>query len=192
MLNCLVITGPSGAGKTTVIQTLLKMPVFELSVSYTTRARRPGETHGQHYFFVTREEFEQRVAEDFFLEHTEFSGNLYGTPRRPTEEGKITIFDIEIEGLRFFRERSRRAFFALVKVDRRVIEKRLMRRLYLETEEEIDEEDFKRRMASFDAYEGIESEFEFNSVIDNSGSVEETTALAQKLADDVIAYYGFE
>lgn len=189
MPNSLVVTGPSGSGKTTVIESLLKVPLFELSISYTTRERRPGEVHGKHYFFVSREEFQLKIAEDFFLEHTEFSGNLYGTPKRPLDDGKIVIFDIELEGLRFFKERSPRAFFCLVYVDKRTMEKRLMKRLYMDTDEEVDEEDFKRRMASYEAYEGIENEFEFNKVINNSGSVESVMELAHELADEVIEYY---
>jgi len=189
MANSLVVTGPSGSGKTTIIESLLKIPLFELSVSYTTRERRPGESHGKHYFFVSREDFLLKVAEDFFLEHTEFSGNLYGTPKPPFEDGKIIIFDIELEGLRFFKERSPRAFFCLVHVDKRTMEKRLMKRLYMDTDDEVDEEDFMRRMASYGAYEGIEKEFEFNKVINNSGSVERAMELARELADEVIEYY---
>jgi len=100
-----VITGPSGVGKGTLVARLLERhPQIWLSVSATTRAPRPGEEEGRHYFFLDRGIFERRVAEDGFLEWAEFAGNLYGTPRQPVAEqlaaGRPVLLEIELEGAR--------------------------------------------------------------------------------------------
>ena len=99
----LVISGPSGAGKSTVIRHLMaQMDGLEFSVSATTRAPRPGETDGKDYFFVTRERFDEMVANDELLEHATFVGNSYGTPRSQVEQrmdnGITVILDIEVQG----------------------------------------------------------------------------------------------
>jgi len=76
-----VVSGPSGAGKDTLVDALRdRLPRFRYSVSATTRDPRPGEREGEHYFFVTREAFEARQAAGGFLEWREYNGNLYGTP----------------------------------------------------------------------------------------------------------------
>ena len=99
----IVISGPSGTGKGTVIGRLreLRGDVC-LSVSVTTRAPRPGEVNGRDYFFVTREEFSQKVAEGALLEHAEFVGNCYGTPReyveRKLDQGVSVILEIDVQG----------------------------------------------------------------------------------------------
>ena len=99
----LVISGPSGTGKSTVIRHLMaQMDGLEFSVSATTRAPRPGETDGKDYFFVTRERFDEMVANDELLEHATFVGNSYGTPRSQVEQrmdnGITVILDIEVQG----------------------------------------------------------------------------------------------
>ncbi|ELA42567.1 uncharacterized protein VICG_00319 [Vittaforma corneae ATCC 50505] len=187
----LVITGPSGAGKTTVIEYLLKVPLFELSVSYTTREPRKDEIDGKYYFFISKEEFERKIAENFFVEYVEFNGNYYGTPHKSLEEDKIVILDIELGGLRFFKQRNPRSFFCLIKVDRSTMEKRLLKRVYsnFEGDLQVDEDDFKKRMCSFDLFNEVEQQFEFNKIIDNSKSIENTLRQAQDLADEVIEYY---
>jgi len=100
-----VLTGPSGVGKGTLVKLLLERhPQIWLSVSATTRAPRQGEEEGRSYFFLSREAFEQRVAEGGLLEWAEFAGNLYGTPRQPVEqrlaEGRPVLLEIELEGAR--------------------------------------------------------------------------------------------
>ena len=97
-----VISGPSGTGKGTICAELLKDPFNDFSVSMTTRDPRFGEQEGVHYFFRTREEFEQTIANDGFLEYAEYNGNYYGTPIAPIQrwlyEGKNVILEIEVQG----------------------------------------------------------------------------------------------
>ena len=77
----LVVSGPSGVGKSSVVHALTERVEFHFSVSWTTRDRRPGESDGVDYVFVDRDHFEQGVAQGGFLEWAEYSGHLYGTPR---------------------------------------------------------------------------------------------------------------
>ncbi len=103
-----VVSGPSGVGKGTVIQALSHHVSFHLSVSATTREKRPGEVDGEDYHFVTRDEFEAWVAGGRMLEWAEYAGNLYGTPRQPVVEklqaGHDVILEIEVQGARQVRE----------------------------------------------------------------------------------------
>ncbi|MBM7855735.1 guanylate kinase [Desulfohalotomaculum tongense] len=99
----LVLSGPSGAGKGTVCQALIQdNSSIHLSISVTTRAPRPGEQHGKNYFFISREEFEQMVAQDQLLEWAKVYDNYYGTPRRWVEEklvqGEDVLLEIDIQG----------------------------------------------------------------------------------------------
>jgi len=107
----IVIAGPSGVGKGTVIQRLLsRIPEGPaLSVSVTTRAPRPGEIEGVHYRFVTDQEFDRMIAEGSLLEWAEIVGHRSGTPRRPVEEllaaGRDVILEIDVKGAAQVRER---------------------------------------------------------------------------------------
>lgn len=98
----IVVSGPAGSGKGTVNSQLVASGEFVFSVSATTRAPRPGEVNGVNYHFISREEFERRIAEGGFLEYTTYCGNYYGTPLRETiailESGKNLILEIECEG----------------------------------------------------------------------------------------------
>lgn len=101
----MILTGPSGVGKGTLMRTLLQRhPELYYSVSATTRAPRSGETDGINYYFVSRTNFEQLVASGEFLEWAEFAGNYYGTPRQPVLEkvnsGKTVLLEIELDGAR--------------------------------------------------------------------------------------------
>jgi len=99
----LVLSSPSGAGKTTISRALLQQdPTLTLSVSATTRPKRPGERDGVDYHFVTKQRFEAMVAAGELLEHAVVFGNRYGTPRAPVEraleEGSDILFDIDWQG----------------------------------------------------------------------------------------------
>ncbi len=98
-----IICGPSGVGKGTVVSRLLEAdPTLYFSVSATTRAPRAGEADGVHYHFLTREKFQEWIDAGDFLEHAQFVGNFYGTPRRYVDEamdqGRDVLLDIEIQG----------------------------------------------------------------------------------------------
>jgi guanylate kinase len=99
----IVVTGPSGVGKGTLIRDLLeRVPGLALSTSATTRAPRAGEVDGRDYHFITPEEFEERVAAGEFLEHATYAGNRYGTPRSELERTDVRglVLEIEVQGAR--------------------------------------------------------------------------------------------
>ena len=105
-----MLSSPSGGGKSTIARHLLEAREdVTYSVSATTRPLRPGETNGTHYHFLSRTEFERRVAAGEFIEWAEYGGNLYGTLRKEIEKGLTTgkhvVLDIEVAGARQVRER---------------------------------------------------------------------------------------
>lgn len=105
-----IFSAASGTGKTSLAKALVEsMPDVAFSVSHTTRAPRPGEQHGVHYYFVTPQQFDEMVAADRFLEHAKVFGNFYGTSRAATEnllwQGKNIIFDIDWQGARAIKEK---------------------------------------------------------------------------------------
>ena len=98
-----IVSAPSGAGKTSLVKALLKTdPAIRLSVSYTTRPPRPGETDGRDYHFVDRERFELMLSEGEFLEHAEVYGNFYGTSKgsigRDLNAGRDVLLEIDWQG----------------------------------------------------------------------------------------------
>ncbi len=104
----LVLSGPSGAGKSTIINAASdEIGEYYFSISTTTRAPRVGEEDGRDYFFVTKESFEEDIKAGNFLEYAEVHGNYYGTSLKPVrealEEGKLVIFDIDVQGHRLVR-----------------------------------------------------------------------------------------
>lgn len=100
----IILSGPSGVGKGTVRELLFEDKSLNLvySISMTTRLPRMGEEEGVHYFFVNQEMFESKIKEDGFLEHAQFVGNYYGTPKdyvnRLLDEGKNVMLEIEVQG----------------------------------------------------------------------------------------------
>lgn len=99
----IVISGPSGVGKGTLIHSFLEgCPNLAVSISATTRAPREGEENGVHYYFITKEDFEERIETGRMLEYACYNGNYYGTPKDMVEcackEGKDIILEIEVQG----------------------------------------------------------------------------------------------
>ena len=98
-----ILSGPSGSGKDTILkQVLEKRPQIQLSISSITRDMRVGEQEGEKYHFISREEFEDLLGKDMFLEHNIFVGNYYGTPKQPVEqclsEGRDMIVEVDVNG----------------------------------------------------------------------------------------------
>lgn len=114
-----VFSGPSGSGKGTVLAEYLKdHPEAAFSVSATTRQPRPGEVDGVNYHFVSRERFEEMIAQGEVLEHTRYNGNYYGSPagpiRKELEAGRDVILEIEVDGAMQVRERFPEALLIFV------------------------------------------------------------------------------
>lgn len=107
-----IISSPSGGGKTTICQELLsaerRAEGWKFSISYTTRAMRQGEENGREYFFVSDEKFDELVAQDFFAEHFKVHMYKYGTPRGPLEavvhDGGVMVLDVDVNGAKRLRE----------------------------------------------------------------------------------------
>ena len=107
----IVISGPSGVGKDTVIRRLLELdPKLRYSVSYTTRPPRPGEIDGVDYRFVNREQFQRLIGEDALLEYATYDGHLYGTPIVPLDQARAAGYDIvlkiDVQGAEQVRKRA--------------------------------------------------------------------------------------
>tara|TARA_Y100000992_G_scaffold296375_1_gene258504 strand:+ start:69 stop:701 length:633 start_codon:yes stop_codon:yes gene_type:complete len=98
----IILSSPSGAGKTTLVSLLSKLDNFEISISHTTRKPRPNETPNKDYYFVTEENFKRLIKNGEFLEYAKVFNNLYGTTRSPVinslNKGKNVLFDIDWQG----------------------------------------------------------------------------------------------
>ncbi|GFR16286.1 guanylate kinase [Trichonephila clavata] len=144
----IAVCGPSGSGKSTLLKRLLEeyRDYIEFSISHTTRKPRPNEVDGKDYHFVSREEMEEAIATDEFLEHAEFSGNIYGTSKNAVKQiqnnGKLCILDVEMIGVKNLRKTNLNPKFIFVKTPSiEVLEKRLRNR---NTE---SEESLQKRLA---------------------------------------------
>lgn len=164
--NLIVISGPSGCGKGTICTELLKNnPKLFLSVSMTTRAPREGEVNGKDYYFVSKEEFEQRIEDGKFLEYaTVHNGKYYGTPKDKVEEclskGIDVILEIEVQGaLQVNNAMPEGIFVFIMPPSMRELKRRLIKR-NTETKEQIVER-FKT------AYQEINEVNKYNYIIIN-------------------------
>ncbi|MBP7139320.1 MAG: guanylate kinase [Caldisericia bacterium] len=145
----IVISGPSGSGKGTIIKEVMKkIPDLLYSVSYTTRPKREGEIEGKDYFFISKDEFEKLIDEDFFIEWAKVYDYYYGTGKEfvlnNLNDNKDVILEIEIQGAKKIREiydKKNVIFIFIAPPDFKELEKRIMNRKRGETEEEI-----KKRM----------------------------------------------
>ncbi len=176
----IVLSGPSGSGKGTIIKSLLSMREDTvLSISMTTRAPRPGEQDGVHYFFRTREEFEDTIRKDGFLEYAEYNGEYYGTPEAPIRrwlnEGKNVILEIEVQGAeKVMNHRSDLVSIFITIPSFEELERRLRDRA-TETEEKI-----RRRMAT--AQMELSRAFRYQYVVLND-EVEKAVARINTIID---------
>ncbi len=134
MTTVFIISAPSGSGKSTLVGRLFQVvPGLLFSVSYTTRERRGYEIPGESYHFTTREDFEERIARDEFLEHAEVFGNYYGTHRGALEqagrEEKDLVLDIDVQGARQLKSKLPEAVTVFVlPPSRQILEQRLRAR----------------------------------------------------------------
>ncbi len=130
----LVVSAPSGAGKSSICQKMLELcPQLNFSISYTTRSPRPGEQDGKDYYFVSREKFLNRVGRGEFVEWVENFGNLYGTSRKAMEKyikkGKDLLLDVEPRGAKKIKKVFKKGIFVFILPPSRAdLMKRLKRR----------------------------------------------------------------
>lgn len=141
--NLFVISGPSGAGKGTLISCLTqRFPGIWVSVSATTRTPRPGEVDGVDYYFLTEEEFEQTIADDGFLEYALVHGKHYGTLKRSVDEhisrGEQVILEIDVQGARQVKQSMPDAHFIFIEPPSIEELERRLRGRNTETEEQIN------------------------------------------------------
>jgi guanylate kinase len=128
-----VVTGPSGAGKGTLIELVLpRFPDLALAVSATTRGQRPGEEDGIHYWFLDRDEFDRRIDAGDFLEWVDFVGNRYGTLNSEIErlrsEGRAPLLELETEGAKRVKRRTEGAVTVFVTAPVEELDRRLRER----------------------------------------------------------------
>ncbi|MBR3309107.1 MAG: guanylate kinase [Lachnospiraceae bacterium] len=161
----LIVSGLSGAGKGTICKRIMeKYPDYELSISATTRDPRPGEVDGREYFFITKEEFEDRIKNGQLLEYAKYVDNYYGTPKdwvlAQMDQGKNVILEIELQGAFQVRDQIPEAVLIFIMPpDMEELERRLRGR-GSETEEQI-----KKRLLR--AMEEIEYVDQYDYVIVN-------------------------
>ena len=179
-----VVTGPSGAGKGTLIQLVLpRFPELALSVSATTRAQRPGEVDGVHYWFLTPDEFDAKEQAGEFLEWVDYVGNRYGTLRseidRLRAEGKAPLLELETEGALRVKRRVDRSVTIFVTAPVAELERRLRERA-TESSGAIDDRIAKAR-------EQLEERGDFDYVVENDDRQRAADELADIVARELAA-----
>ena len=173
MISVFIISAPSGSGKSTLVHRLLEsVPDLLFSISYTTRPPRPLERDGVDYIFITREEFERRLAHGEFLESAEVFGNYYGTNRATFEQaahqGKDLVLDIDVQGARQLKVAIPEAISIFVlPPSREVLEQRLRAR------SQDSEEVIRRRLKG--AAEEVRNYTQYDYVLINR-ELEDSTA----------------
>ncbi len=178
-----IFSGPSGSGKGTVLKEFLaKRDDARVSVSMTTREPREGEKDGVHYYFVTREYFEKKIADNKMLEYAEYNHNMYGTPKDPVDEmlraGKTVILEIEVQGA----EKIRKSYPDAVSIflmppSMRVLEERLRGR------NSEDEETVNHRLVIAREEVRRSSEYDYivvNDTVENASAVMNTIINAER------------
>jgi guanylate kinase len=183
-LPVFVITGPSGAGKGTLIKRLLeRVPELEVAISATTRPQRPGEQDGREYWFLSEDEFVQRVDADAFLEHVRFVGARYGTLAseidRITAEGHVCILELEIDGALKVQDEVEHAVTLFIAADVPELERRLRARA-TESSGEIGD---RIALARFQ----LEQAYRFRYMVRNDDVERATEALAALVERELAA-----
>ena len=178
-----MITGPSGAGKGTLIQALVeRLPDLEVAVSATTRTQRPGEVDGREYWFLSEAEFVRRIDEGGFLEHVEYVGGRYGTLAseldRIAAEGHVCVLELEIEGALRVQEQVDGSVTLFIAADVPELERRLLARA-TESEGEIGD-----RIAL--ARHQLEQAYRFRYMVRNDDVGRATEALAALVERELV------
>jgi len=184
----LVLSSPSGAGKSTISRALLeKHPDLTMSVSTTTRPMRPGEVEGRDYYFVDTKTFEDMVEQGEFLEHAKVFDNYYGTPRKPVfdalKNGKDVLFDVDWQGTQQLRQNARDDLASIFILPPSIEE--LERRLYARAQD--PEDVVKKRMAKASSEMSHWAEYDYiivNETISHSVSETEAILAAERLKRD--------
>ena len=161
----IVLSGPSGCGKNSVIKQLLTIrPNCWISISCTSRQPRPGEENGKDYYFLSKEEFEKDITKEQFLEYAEYAGNYYGTPKKyiqqHLDQGEDVILEIEIQGALKIKEQLPETIFIFIMPPSMQELKRRLQNRKTEDAAKIDKR-FKR------AYEEINEISKYNYVVVN-------------------------
>lgn len=166
-----VLSGPSGAGKTSVVNALKAEPAIVFSVSATTRPMRKGEHAGVDYHFLSRKEFERRCDAGEFLEWAEYSGNLYGTLRAPMQEalnaGKIFVLEIEVEGTRQIRDSAIDGLFVFITPPSEAVLRQRLESRGQNSSEDIERrlEIARREMKAKDLYDHVVENHELDRAV---------------------------
>jgi guanylate kinase len=181
-MSAFIISAPSGSGKSTLVNEILKVVSgLEFSISYTTREPRGSEQNGREYFFVSRNQFEEMLRADEFLEHADVFGNYYGTARQflrdAEEHGKDLLLDIDVQGAQQIKQKLPQAVSIFVlPPDRATLEKRLRSRS-LDAEKVI-----QRRLVT--ATREIENYSKYDYILVNDRLDESTEALKSILLSE--------
>jgi guanylate kinase len=177
-----VVTGPSGAGKGTLIQLVLpRFPDLAVAVSATTRPQRPGEEDGVHYHFLSREDFQAKVDAGEFLEYVDYVGNRYGTLRSEIDRlraaGKAPLLELETEGALRVKRREELSVTIFVTAPVEELERRLRQRA-TESSGAIDE-----RIET--AKQQLELQGQFDFVVENDDRERAADALAAIITQEL-------
>ncbi|XP_027951737.1 guanylate kinase isoform X1 [Eumetopias jubatus] len=182
-----VLSGPSGAGKSTLLKRLLQEHggVFGFSVSHTTRDPRPGEENGKDYHFVTREVMQRDIAAGDFIEHAEFSGNLYGTSKAAVRAvqamNRICVLDVDLQGVRNIKKTDLQPIYVFVQPPSLDVLEQRLRQRNTETEESLA----KRLAAAQVDLESSKEQGLFDLVIVNDNLDAAYRALEEALAEEI-------
>ncbi|KAI4569179.1 hypothetical protein MJT46_006473 [Ovis ammon polii x Ovis aries] len=182
-----VLSGPSGAGKSTLLKKLLQEhgSIFGFSVSHTTRDPRPGEENGKDYYFVTREVMQRDIAAGDFIEHAEFSGNLYGTSKAAVRAvqamNRICVLDVDLQGVRNIKKTDLRPIYIFVQPPSLDVLEQRLRQRNTETEESLA----KRLAAARADMESSKEPGLFDLIIVNDSLDKAYWALKEALSEEI-------